>query len=93
MGQKRRNHEKDDFEYDPAPKHLHVAHIKKQEKRLIIILEKAQLESVKVRLYFVYNFKFEVRIQIFGNLLLFRCIYLNILIISEVILRHYIMLF
>lgn len=52
MGQKRKNRNgKDDFEYDPAPKHLHVVHIKNQEKRLIIILEKAQLESVKVRLY------------------------------------------
>ena len=52
MSQKRKNrNRKDDFEYDPAPKHLHVAHIKNQEKRLIIILEKAQLESVKVRLY------------------------------------------
>lgn len=50
MGQKRKNrNEKDDFEYDPAPKHLQVAHIKNQEKRLIIILENAQLESVKVR--------------------------------------------
>ncbi|XP_076160005.1 ribosomal RNA small subunit methyltransferase NEP1-like isoform X1 [Ptiloglossa arizonensis] len=49
MGQKRKNRsEKDDFEYDPHPKHLQVAHIKNQEKRLIIILEKAQLESVKV---------------------------------------------
>ncbi|KAF3423981.1 hypothetical protein E2986_00980 [Frieseomelitta varia] len=49
MSQKRKNRNgKDDFEYDPAPKHLHVAHIKNQDKRLIIILEKAQLESVKV---------------------------------------------
>lgn len=49
MGQKRKNRdEKDDFEYDPAPKHLQVSHIKNQEKRLIIILENAQLESVKV---------------------------------------------
>lgn len=55
MGQKRKNR-KEDFEYDPAPKHLHIAHIKNQEKRLIVILEKAQLESVKVRLCFVHNF-------------------------------------
>ncbi|XP_076228137.1 ribosomal RNA small subunit methyltransferase NEP1 [Nomia melanderi] len=49
MGQKRKNrNEKDDFEYDPHPKHLQIAHIKNQEKRLIIILDKAQLESVKV---------------------------------------------
>lgn len=48
-GQKRKGHDKDDeYAFDPAPKHLHVAHIKKQEKRLIVILENAQLESVKV---------------------------------------------
>lgn len=56
MGQKRKNrNEKDDFEYDPAPKHLQIAHIKNQEKRLIVILEKAQLESVKVRLCYTNN--------------------------------------
>ncbi|XP_043274581.1 ribosomal RNA small subunit methyltransferase NEP1 [Venturia canescens] len=49
MGKKRKNEDKeDDNEYDPAPKHLQVAHIKNQEKRLIVILENAQLESVKV---------------------------------------------
>lgn len=56
MGQKRKNR-KEDFEYDPAPKHLHIAHIKNQEKRLIVILEKAQLESVKVRLCFIQLLK------------------------------------
>lgn len=51
MGKKRKNEDnKDDNEYDPAPKHLQVKHIKNQEKRLIIILENAQLESVKVRI-------------------------------------------
>lgn len=45
---RKRGDNQDDFEYDPAPKHLQVAHIKRQEKRLIVILEKAQLESVKV---------------------------------------------
>ncbi|XP_043471726.1 ribosomal RNA small subunit methyltransferase NEP1 [Leptopilina heterotoma] len=49
MGKKRKNNEKDDeFEFDPLPKHLQVRHIKNQEKRLIVILENAQLESVKV---------------------------------------------
>ncbi|XP_015112523.1 ribosomal RNA small subunit methyltransferase NEP1 [Diachasma alloeum] len=49
MGKKRnREANKDDNEYDPAPKHLQVAHIKNQEKRLIVILDGAQLESVKV---------------------------------------------
>lgn len=39
----------DEYEYDPVPKHLAApAHIRNQEKRLIIILEKAQLETVKV---------------------------------------------
>lgn len=50
MGKKRKNREEnDEYEFDPAPKHLQVTHIKNQEKRLIIILENAQLESVKVR--------------------------------------------
>jgi len=52
MGQKRKKRAEDDHEYDPAPKHLQVGHIKNQEKRLIVILENAQLESVKVRLYY-----------------------------------------
>lgn len=38
----------DEFEFDPVPKHLVTAHLKNQEKRLIIILEDAQLETVKV---------------------------------------------
>jgi len=53
MGNKRKKHDENDYEYDPAPKHLQIGHIKNQEKRLIVILEKAQLESVKVRLYFL----------------------------------------
>jgi len=54
MGNKRKKHDENDYEYDPAPKHLQIGHIKNQEKRLIVILENAQLESVKVRLYFLY---------------------------------------
>lgn len=50
MKQKRKRRDEDDHEYDPSPKHLQVKHIKNQEKRLIVILENAQLESVKVRL-------------------------------------------
>lgn len=51
MGKKRKLTAKDDeFEYDPVPKHLVTSHIKKQEKRLIVILENAQLETVKVNL-------------------------------------------
>jgi len=53
MGNKRKKHDENDYEYDPAPKHLQIGHIKNQEKRLIVILENAQLESVKVRLYFL----------------------------------------
>lgn len=50
MGKKRKHIAKDDdHEYDPVPKHLVTSHIKKQEKRLIVILENAQLETVKVR--------------------------------------------
>lgn len=49
MGKKRKLVNKDDdFEYDPVPKHLVTSHIKKQEKRLIVVLENAQLETVKV---------------------------------------------
>lgn len=49
MGKKRKLLAKDDeFEYDPIPKHLVTSHIRKQEKRLIVILENAQLETVKV---------------------------------------------
>lgn len=63
MGNKRKKCDESEYEYDPAPKHLQVGHIKNQEKRLIVILENAQLESVKVRLYFlisldVYEFQF-----------------------------------
>ncbi|XP_038208774.1 ribosomal RNA small subunit methyltransferase NEP1 [Zerene cesonia] len=48
MGKKRKHaNAQDDFEFDPIPKHLVTSHIKKQEKRLIVILEKAQLETVK----------------------------------------------
>lgn len=50
MGKKRKLAKDNDLEYDPVPKHLVTSHIKKQEKRLIIILENAQLETVKVRL-------------------------------------------
>ncbi|XP_014279182.1 ribosomal RNA small subunit methyltransferase NEP1 [Halyomorpha halys] len=47
MGKKRQNDE-EDFEFDPPPKHLAApGHIKNQEKRLIIVLEKANLETVK----------------------------------------------
>ncbi|XP_018572704.1 ribosomal RNA small subunit methyltransferase NEP1 [Anoplophora glabripennis] len=50
MGNKRKlkSSKDDEFEFDPVPKHLVVAHLKDKEKRLIIILEGAQLETVKV---------------------------------------------
>jgi len=48
MGNKRKKCDESEYEYDPAPKQ--IGHIKNQEKRLIVILENAQLESVKVRL-------------------------------------------
>lgn len=68
MGNKRKKREENDYEYDPAPKHLQIGHIKNQEKRLIVILENAQLESVKVRLYFL------LYLSIFTNLtMLFYC--------------------
>lgn len=46
----------DEFEFDPVPKHLVTAHLKNQEKRLIIILEAAQLETVKV--FYQYTYKY-----------------------------------
>jgi hypothetical protein len=50
MGKKRKlGCKEDEYEIDPIPKHLVVAHLRNQEKRLIIILENAQLETVKVR--------------------------------------------
>lgn len=50
MGKKRKfENKEDEYEIDPVPKHLVVAHLKNQEKRLIIVLESAQLETVKVR--------------------------------------------
>lgn len=64
MGYKRKKREENDYEYDPAPKHLQVGHIKNQEKRLIVILENAQLESVKVRLCFSFLFLY---LQMFTN--------------------------
>lgn len=47
MGKKRKT---DDDEYDvnPTAKQKVAPHVKNQEKRLIVILEAAQLESVKV---------------------------------------------
>ncbi|KAF2904807.1 hypothetical protein ILUMI_01372 [Ignelater luminosus] len=50
MGKKRKlnKNNEEDNEFDPTPKHLTTAHVKNQEKRLIIILEGASLESVKV---------------------------------------------
>ena len=35
-------------EYDPISKHLVISHQLNQEKRLIVILEGAQLETIKV---------------------------------------------
>ncbi|VEN58726.1 unnamed protein product [Callosobruchus maculatus] len=44
---KRKENREDEFEFDPIPKHLVVAHLKNQEQRLIIILEEAQLQTCK----------------------------------------------
>lgn len=49
MGKKRKIKDaNDEYEYDPIPQHMVTAHLKNQEKRLIVILEGAQLETVKV---------------------------------------------
>ena len=54
MGNKKKKRVGDDYEYDLVPKHLQIDHIKNKKKRLIVILENSQLESVKVKLYFFY---------------------------------------
>lgn len=53
MGKKRKLKDSgtNEYEFDPVPKHFVTAHLKNQEKRLIIILEGAQLETVKVCIY------------------------------------------
>ncbi|CAB0005203.1 unnamed protein product [Nesidiocoris tenuis] len=53
MGKKRKNDEDDEYEYDPMPSHLAAPkHVSSQEKRLIVILERAQLETVKAGMSF-----------------------------------------
>lgn len=57
MGKKRKHEaNNDDFEFDPIPRHLVTSHIKKQEKRLIVILENAHLETVKVSTHGLLHF-------------------------------------
>lgn len=49
MGKRKRAvNKEDDEEYDLSSKHLMTSHIRPNEKRLVIILEGAQLETVKV---------------------------------------------
>lgn len=52
MGRKRKLKmtKDDENEFSLVPKHHVVSHLKNREKRLIIILEGAHLESVKVSL-------------------------------------------
>lgn len=53
MGKRRRQPDdptkpKNEHEYDLNAKHMKTLHVKPNEKRLVIILEKAQLETVKM---------------------------------------------
>lgn len=50
MGKKRKHteNEQDRKDYDLPAKHMNTSHIRSNERRLIIILERAQLETVKV---------------------------------------------
>ncbi|XP_055540730.1 ribosomal RNA small subunit methyltransferase NEP1 [Wyeomyia smithii] len=50
MGKKRKhqNDDENDTEYDLPAKHMNTSHIRSNERRLIVILEGAQLETVKV---------------------------------------------
>jgi len=53
MGKKRKFEidQEESFEVDPIPQHLQIGHVKNSEKRLIIVLENAQLETVSVSLF------------------------------------------
>ena len=56
MGKNKRKfmgNKEDDTEFDITKKHLKTSHIRAMEKRLIIILEGAQLESVKVIIHII----------------------------------------
>jgi len=51
MGRKRKLKDpnaEEETEVDLPPKHLKISHLRKEEKRLIVILENAQLETAKV---------------------------------------------
>ena len=48
MGNKRKNEEKDEDTFNLPKRHLTISHQQNQEKRLIVVLERANLESVKV---------------------------------------------
>lgn len=56
MGKRKRAVEqpKNEDEYDLAGKHLKQLHVKTNEKRLFVILEGAQLETVKVKKFFSF---------------------------------------
>jgi len=56
MGKKRK-HDGEQSGRDLKPKHLILLHIRTNEKRLIVILENAQLETVKVpsQVTLIYN--------------------------------------
>lgn len=48
----------DDPEFDMTKKHLKTSHLRALEKRLIIVLEGAQLETVKVFQVFYYELQY-----------------------------------
>lgn len=52
MGKKRKHaeDEQDRKDYDLPAKHMNTSHIRSNERRLVIILEGAQLETVKVNM-------------------------------------------
>lgn len=61
----------DDTEFDLTKKHLKTSHIRSMEKRLIIVLEGAQLETVKVRQtnslnaksYILFEYRWEINLS------------------------------
>ena len=58
MGKKRKHEDNEEETFDLPKKHLIVGHQQNQEKRLIVVLERANLESVKVRFFKCYVLQF-----------------------------------
>lgn len=68
MGKSRKrkfDNKEDNNEFDLSKKHLKTGHIRSMEKRLIVVLEGAQLETVKVILFLINLIKLESSLMSF----------------------------